>query len=141
MRNLLGTAFRDSRPTQSVGLESPANEPGTGSPLYHLNTWAMGWATDLELSLQEYPSDNEQSTDDDEGGSSSCAAAGGHSPWASAAADPEDEDSEHNDPEMEEAASDAEEDPVDTVDCIESDADDDTLAQLQSDPDDDEDWN
>ena len=41
---------------------------------------------------------------------------------------------------MEEAASDAEEDPVDTVDCIESDADNDALAQLQSDPDDDEDW-
>ena len=99
----------------------------------------MGWATDQELSLKEYLSDDEQSYKE-EGGSSSCAAAGGHRPWASAAADLEDEDSEHNDLEMEEAVSDAEEDPVDTVDGIESDAGDDTLAQLQSDPDNDEDW-
>ena len=41
---------------------------------------------------------------------------------------------------LEEDASDAEHDPVDTVDGIQSDADDYALAELQSDPDDNEDW-
>ena len=125
MRHLRGTAFRDDAKVD------PANAPGTGSPLYHLNTWAMGWATDPDLSIEEYPSDEEQSTDEEEGGPSSSAAA---------AAEYEDEDSEDQQAELEEAASDADDDPVDTVDGIQSDADDDALAELQSDPEDDEDW-
>ena len=62
LRHLYGSAFKaDAR------VDLP-NQPGSGSPLYHLNTWAMDWATDPELGPETYDSDSDtlsESSDSD----------------------------------------------------------------------------
>ena len=62
MRGLRGTAYRgDAR------VDPPGDAGrGRGSPLYHLNTWAMEWARDLDVPCPEPDSESESDGDADE---------------------------------------------------------------------------